>query len=201
MGQPKPFLEFGGRPLISWVLDSVVDLCQKVYIVSGSLPEDAFLDRILSFRRDHIEVMRDRLPGCGPLGGMSTALPLTRGPFALVVACDMPFLNPRLLRYLADQLGNFDAAVLQLPGGEHPLPGVYSKTCLTAISQQLMSGDLALASLLGRIRVKRVPEEAIQRFDPRSLSTTNVNTPEDLEKARSLLPYCQVVDGGLAHEP
>ncbi|HAM70177.1 MAG TPA: hypothetical protein DCM86_00850, partial [Verrucomicrobiales bacterium] len=50
-------------------------------------------------------VRRDRVPGCGPLGGVWTALQSSRTAGTLFLGCDMPFVTPRLIRLVARAAG------------------------------------------------------------------------------------------------
>jgi molybdopterin-guanine dinucleotide biosynthesis protein A len=100
----------------------------------------------------------------------------------LVTACDMPFLNPEFLRYLAGKAGGADAAVPQKKGQYEPLHAAYKRTCLPAIRRRLSSGDFQAFSFYSDVEVVVVAEEEWRRIDPEGLSLVNINHPEDLAR-------------------
>lgn len=72
----------------------------------------------------------DLYPGKGSLGGVYTGLVYSSCPYNLVVACDMPFLNLALLRYMVDVSPGFDAVIPRIDGLNEALHAVYTKNCL-----------------------------------------------------------------------
>jgi molybdopterin-guanine dinucleotide biosynthesis protein A len=74
----------------------------------------------------------------------------------------------------------------RLDGLIQPLHAVYSKGCLPLIRAQLERGQLQIRVFLGEVRVRYVEGAEIDAFDPRHLSFFNINTPRDLEEARSI---------------
>ncbi len=105
----------------------------------------------------------------------------------IVVACDMPFVDPALLGFLLGLVGDGVDAVVPLVRGEpQPLHAVYSRACAGAAAAQIMTGDLKMAKLLDRLRVRYVAEAELRAVDPELRSFFNINTPADLELARSL---------------
>jgi len=132
-------------------------------------------------------VAPDIYPGCGSLGGIFSGLSAARVNWGLVVACDLPFLNPSLLTYLACLREGFDVVVPVRQGRPEPTHALYSKACLSHIEPRLKSGDLKISGFFEDVRVKYVPEAEIARLDPDFLSFFNVNTPADLERAWRLV--------------
>jgi molybdopterin-guanine dinucleotide biosynthesis protein A len=107
--------------------------------------------------------------------------------WALVVACDQPFLAPELLRGLIEQpRAGVDAVVGRPTERQDPLPGLYRKTCLPVVERMLSHGDRDLKALLGSVRLREVPIELLREWDPRLHSYMNVNTLEELTRARAL---------------
>ena len=178
MGRPKPFLTLGGRPLIGRVIDALREVFSEIFIVT---PEDApFLDLGLP-------VVADSRPGSGALGGVYTALKAAGLPRVLVVACDMPFLNPDLLAHMAFRAGGHGAAVPRAADGLHPLHAVYAKRSHEALATALDRGAMKLMDVLPVIDSVEVGEAELRRFDPDLHSLFNVNRPQDLERARAVL--------------
>ena len=143
----------------------------------------------------------DDLPGYGTLGGIYTGLEAARNEWALVVACDMPFLSAPLLRYMAGLRAGVDAVVPVIEGRPEPTHALYSRRCLPAISQRLQAGQLKAAGFLDLVRVRYVNENEGRRFDPELLSFFNVNRPDDLARAVDIAAHERNQSGCLACTP
>lgn len=126
-------------------------------------------------------------PPCA-LAGIAGALAAARAPWVFVLACDMPFPSPLLIRGLArmalDLPGGGPRAVVPRAGGVlHPLCAVYHRDLLETVRARLAAGDLkagALAEAAGAV----VAEDALRALDPALAGLINVNTPDDLAAAR-----------------
>lgn len=143
----------------------------------------------------------DVLPGAGTLGGIYTGLEAARNEWALVVACDMPFLSAPLLRYMAGLRNNVDAVVPVIDERPEPTHALYSRRCLPAISERLQTGRLKASGFLESVRVRYVEEDEARRFDSELLSFFNVNRPEDLARAVEIAAREQSQSGCLAGAP
>ncbi|MFQ6019353.1 MAG: molybdenum cofactor guanylyltransferase [Dehalococcoidia bacterium] len=174
MGRDKARLALpDGRPLILSVVELLKDVCDEVVVVTDVPGRYADLD--LPVRQ-----VTDVVPGQGPLGGLQAGLQAVEAPFALTVACDMPFLNPSLLRYMVGLSRDYEALVPMVEGRWQPLHAIYANACLPAVDDLLDQGVLALTDLLSRVQVRALPFAAVRRFDPQGLSFRNLNEPEDL---------------------
>ncbi len=120
------------------------------------------------------------------MGGIYTGLAVSNSLYNLVVACDMPFLNQALLRYMIQLSANFDLVVPRLGNMIEPLHAIYSKDCLTHIEYLLKQGELGVRQLFTLVKVRYVEADEINRFDPKHLSFFNINTETDLKMAREL---------------
>ncbi|MFC2025052.1 molybdenum cofactor guanylyltransferase [Chloroflexota bacterium] len=180
MGRSKALEIIGGKSLIEYVVEQLRPLTNQILIVTSREQQD--LPVI-----EQSERWVDLYPDKGPLGGIYTGLLASQSSHSLVVACDMPFLNAKLLHYMIELCGDFDAVVPRL--GERmvePLHAVYSKSCLDNMKAQLECNQLGVNSFLNTIRVRYVERAECQRFDPQLLSFVNINYPSDLDKAIAL---------------
>lgn len=197
MGQDKAFLQVGGQPLVQRVLQAVTAVADDVTIVTNS-PE-----RYVEYP---VNIVRDVYPGTGTLGGIYTGLLVAGHRCALTVACDMPFLNVDLLRYMASLVEQHDVVMPHVGGGQpspeaqatarsrdlHPLHAIYCKRCLEPMERAIGRGDLRAVAFLPEVRVRFVGRPEIERFDPHYRSLFNANTPEDLRYARELIQAGEV---------
>jgi molybdopterin-guanine dinucleotide biosynthesis protein A len=177
MGTDKSFVRVLGRPLIEDVLAHVAGIGAETLIVTNR-PED--------YRYLGLPLFTDVLPDKGALGGIYTALHSSSQPHTLCVACDMPFVVRPLLDYLISLIPEGDAIIPRLNGEAEPFRAIYSQACLAPIRAALDAGKMRVISFFPDVRVRFVDEPEIDRFDPQHLSFFNVNTPEDLERARRL---------------
>ncbi len=187
MGQDKALLEVEGRTLIEYVLEPVRTVADEVLIVASDRPE---------YEQFGCRVVADRFPQSGSLGGIYTAVSEAAHNYCLVLACDMPFVNTDLSRYMAAKERAYDALVPSLPPdrsdqGDHEtletLHAIYSKACLPAIERQLNAGVFKVIGFFSEVNVKKLSEEEIHEFDPHLLSFFNANTPEEFAWARERL--------------
>jgi molybdopterin-guanine dinucleotide biosynthesis protein A len=182
LGRDKAFVEVRGRPLIEDLLAQTNGLGMETLIVTNSLE---------AYRYLNLPLFSDVLPERGPLGGLYTALSAASQPHVLCLACDMPFIVRPLIDYLISLIseGKVDAVVPRLGGLVEPLRAIYARTCLAPMRAALEADQLALHKFLvtSDLRVRFVDEPEIDRFDPQHLSFININTIEDLERARKLI--------------
>lgn len=170
MGRDKAFLELEGRPLIRVVIDRVAGVCAEVLVVAGDAQR---------YAGQGAPVVEDRFRGVGVLAGLHAGLQAASHDLALAVACDMPFLNPDLLRAFAGWAEGFDVVILQGARGVEPLHAVYRRTCLPALEDAIRAGEHRIISFFSEVRVRYVTPEEVVPFDPELCSFRNVNTPEE----------------------
>ena len=182
LGRDKAVEPLGGKPLVRRVVDRLAEVVDQTVVVVAD-PEQA--ERLPLPDTAHIVV--DAYPDCGSLGGIFTGLSAASAEWGLVVACDMPFLNPRLLRHILDRRRGHDAVVPVLDGRPEPTHAAYSKACLPPMERRLRARQLKIAGFFDDVTVRLVPEVEVDEIDPDRLSFLNVNTPDDLERALALV--------------
>lgn len=133
-----------------------------------------------------VEFTTDLFPGYGPLAGIHAGLLKSRYFYNLVVACDMPFTDPRLASYLLEQARGYDAVVPRIGGLLEPLFAVYSRNCLGPVQRSLEAGKRRTYDLFNLVQVRYVEEEEINSVTSWAAAFFNINTPEELEKARTM---------------
>jgi molybdopterin-guanine dinucleotide biosynthesis protein A len=176
-GQPKALLRVGGRRIIERVVDAVAAAVDDLLIVTNTPDQYAFLG---------VPMVPDARPGAGSLGGIYSGLRAAPGDAAFTVACDMPFLRPDVARLLVERAGQGDVVVPRVGDQLETLHAVYGRTCLPAIEERLAAGRLKIAGFFDRVRVVEVAEAEVARLADPAVVFMNVNTPEDLARARAL---------------
>src|SRR5712692_4683262 len=149
MGKDKAFLELGGRTLLAHALDLAGTVARDVRIVGeankfaafGSVVEDVYHER-------------------GPLGGIHAALASTTTELNLMLAVDLPFLQPEFLKYLISEARKTGALVTvpRAGGGLQPL--------------------------FAEVETRVLGEEDLSRAGFSEGMFRNLNTPEEWEEAK-----------------
>lgn len=179
MGVNKALLELpSGETLIQQVINTLRPLSDDFVIVSNTPELYAHLDA---------RQVSDEFVGAGPLGGLHAGLQAVRHDWAFAVACDMPLVDHRLVRFMAVLTEGHDAIVPLVEGEMEPLHALYNKSCLPALASHLEAGHRRMVSFFGDVRVRRVEAAEIALFDPEGRTFFNANTPEDWERIQELL--------------
>jgi molybdopterin-guanine dinucleotide biosynthesis protein A len=180
MGRNKALMRLrqGGPTLIETVVASLRDagMGDGLLLVANTQEEYAFLE---------LPIVPDEIPGVGPSGGILTALLHSPYERVLVVACDMPRLNPALLDYMAHLPDHADILIPRWTnhGGTtrvETLHAIYSHRCIEPIRSRLSAGQLSVHGLLSGTSVRYFEEEELRVLDPDLDSFQNINTPADV---------------------
>ena len=185
MGENKALMQLGDDSLIGHVIHRMHRVTDELLLITNSPTEYAHLG---------VSMHGDILPGTGALGGIYTGLTHASHDAVLCVACDSPFLEPKLLTYLVSVLGEYDAVMPETFTHHNDtqttlqtLCAIYSKRCLPIIASMLRESELRVHALAERAHIKRISPEIWQAFDPDGISFFNINTPEDFERADSYM--------------
>jgi len=129
----------------------------------------------------------DEIPDRGPVAGIMTGLEATETEYAAVVAADMPFLSPDIVRYLLERARGHDAAVPRPDDWFEPLHSVYkSDPSVRACKRALEEENPRIIEPLSTL--DRVVVDRAELLEHGSLdSFESVDTPADVEWAESLL--------------
>lgn len=170
-GRDKAFAAVRGEPIAV----RTVGLFQRLFpqvIVATNRPE--------RFARFGVETVADRHPGCGPLAGIHAAMLASRALWVFVVACDMPGLDPGVIRWMLARPRTADAVVPRWEDDVEPLHALYAVHTLPVVERCLAGGRWALREFLPAIRVDYVDEGELRALGGAAQSLLNVNTPEEL---------------------
>lgn len=186
MGRDKLPLIVGGRPIIRRAYDALAACCEEVIPVIRGPQAPPGLSEAASVVRD---LRSSDEEGLGPLAGLEAGLHYSRHNRVFVAAGDMPFLSEELVRYMLDRLEEGPLAVVPRRGKRRePLCAAYEREALGYVSRALDEGVRSLHGFLSTLpRVEEVGEDELRRFGEPELLLMNVNSPEDLERAREAL--------------
>lgn len=187
LGTDKAFVELGGKTLLQTAVETVRNALplERITSVAGSSTQFA-INAITS----DIPFIFDLQEGRGPLGGIHAALSYAQTPWIFVLACDYPFVSDELINLMAERVSDEFGAVVpeQQDGRMQPLCGFYKVGAARSVVEEIVE----------RPRIPPPMHELVNQLNPRVIKFDdysflhgagdffmNINTIEDLEKARA----------------
>jgi molybdopterin-guanine dinucleotide biosynthesis protein A len=170
MGRDKAIVEVDGVTLLDRAIELLRPHAKEVLVIGDPG----------KYNPAHATVIADELPGKGPLGGLVTALKRARYVRLIVLACDLPNLNDRLLIHLKNDLvGDADAVVPRHQGFIEPLAAAYHRHALEPFQRNLYTDRLKMSDALEGVGTRYFDLEPGEEGWPKDLFK-NVNVPTDL---------------------
>ena len=158
LGQDKAHLRFGRRTMLSIIRSTALNLGYPMRVIR-----------------------RDVVTRCGPLGGILTALQMTRADAVLFLACDMPLVTTDLLRRVIKMSGDGFHPALVRQHERVGFPFILPRAAVAVVQSRIARKEFsvhALASVI-KARILQVPARNRELF--------NVNTLADAAVVRELL--------------
>jgi molybdenum cofactor guanylyltransferase len=190
MGRDKAFLKINGEALIERQLRLLKGVFRNIIIVANSPQKYADLKSVNPVREqtafsNGVKMVRDVISGRGPLAGIYSGLLASGSFYNFVVACDMPFINAGLIKYMITLKDGFDIVVPRIGGKYEALFAVYSKNCARPISEAIKKDRLTVRGLFADVRVRELAGDEIMKFGDADTIFMNVNTKKDLCRIRA----------------
>ena len=179
-GEPKALIQLGGRRIIERAIAVVREIVDDVLVVTNTPELYRFLD---------LPMVSDAFPDHGSLGGIYSGLAAAGGDAAFTVACDMPFLKAEVARLVVERAGEADVVIPRAGDQLQTLHAVYGKACLPHMEARLRAGRLKIVGFFDAVSVLEIAEAEVARHADPSVVFMNVNTPEELERARALCTH------------
>jgi molybdopterin-guanine dinucleotide biosynthesis protein A len=164
MGRDKALLPYRGTTLVEHLARVVQEAAGAVALIGA--PDH--------YRSLGYPVYPDKFPGCGPLGGIYTALSVSSTDWNLIVACDMPGISADVLRTLlgsAEQSGKSCVVATGPTGDPEPLCAVYHRSCLPVLARAIEEKRFKMRDLVAQL------DRTLKPVDASALA--NVNTPAE----------------------
>lgn len=184
-GRAKPLVPVDGATILERQLDVLVPLVAEVLvaIAPGAAPLP-----VPARYADHVRFVEDAVAGAGPLAGITAGLSGCRTPWLLVVAGDLPHLQPDLVRLVCARVqgAQVDAVVPRVQGLPEPLLAVYAASVEPVARARLLAGRRKAAGLVTEagLRVAWIEEAELRSIDHDLRSFADVDTPEDLARSQ-----------------
>ena len=172
----KALLSLNGERIIDRMLRIFRDIFQEVIIVTNTPSQYYDLD---------VKIVTDIYKKGCPLAGIHSGLFHATNPWIFVAPCDLPFLKPEMIETILDAIKeNFSVVIPKTEMGYEPLCAAYSKQNLVKIVANLNAGNYKLLQFFKPKLTRIIAEKRLRLADPDLISFFNVNTPEDLSKAK-----------------
>lgn len=180
MGRDKAGIELDGVTTAKRTIDAFRPLFADIFAVSKTTGRFADLG---------CREVADIFEEMGAMVGVLTALKEAKTDYIFVAACDMPFIDRDVVELIVSKGAGFQAALPLISGKGDPLHALYSRDCFGEMLAFMEKEGKSLNRFIEGLpddQVRYVSEDEIREVDPEALSLFNMNTPEDLEKARKL---------------
>ena len=170
----KGFLEIRNRKIIETNIELLKSIFSRV-ILSVNHPELYFYLGL--------PMIGDVVDSRGPMTGILSVFMNTESADIFVTACDMPYINAILIKYMVEKYNDkFDALIPLYDGKPQPLFGIYAKRISELMEQRIRAGKKSLLDFLKTINVRYINEEEVRNIDPEGRSFVNINTFKDYQR-------------------
>jgi molybdopterin-guanine dinucleotide biosynthesis protein A len=174
-GQNKAYLKVGGQRVMDRLLSVFQPEFDEIILVTN--------DPLLYLEWD-VMIVTDHFDQRSSLTGIHAGLFAATHPHALVTACDMPFIQPAMLRLLLGAVEpHLDVIIPKTAKGFEPLMAIYSKRCLKPMEAALMKGQYQIQKIFKHVRKLQIEESELRLCDGELVSFFNINSPVDLTRA------------------
>ncbi|MCX9024967.1 MAG: molybdenum cofactor guanylyltransferase [Candidatus Methanoperedens sp.] len=176
----KALMDINGKPLLAYVIESLEKVVDNLIISV----RDRAQGELLESRFPGFSFAYDMHKNTGPLAGILSGLLLSRDEFCFIAACDMPFINDKVVKMLFQKSEFHDAAIPRWEDGFlEPLHAVYRcKPMILETKKAIESGETIILAPVFKLKVNYVGIEEIKKLDPDLKTFMNINTPEDMQK-------------------
>ena len=165
----KSLLKIDNKPLLGNIVSTLSNSFEELIVITSKNEIKAEFPYLTFYNDEFID--------CGPLAGIHAAFKNSDADFLFVCACDMPNLNPEIIKKQISKINNSEADIIvpRHSEGIEPLHAIYSRSCLPFIEKQLKNNICSIRSFYEKMRVSYLDldDEQIKYF-------YNINTSHDL---------------------
>ncbi|MDX2272012.1 MAG: molybdenum cofactor guanylyltransferase [Cyanobacteriota bacterium] len=184
MGSDKALLDWQGEPMLRWVARAAASCCEHIYVLTTwaeryqAIADDDWIflpesqtrrGALLAFAEGFHQIMEHP--------NRATTSPAER--WVLLLACDLPRLDPSILRLWSQQIPPLSPTVQALvpwrSGYWDPLCGFYRFTCHPSLAAFVEAGGRSFQRWL-----EELPAHPLHPTDLEALMLWNCNYPADL---------------------
>ena len=174
----KALIDINGRPLIFYVIDALEKVADNIIISVRDTQQGKILGKLLPDYKFTYDASENK----GPISGILSGLEACEDEYCFIAACDMPFLDEKVIRMLFQQCEDYDAAIPRWDDGFlEPLHAVYrTEPMIRETKKAIERNEKIILAPLSGLNVNYVEIDDIKNIDPDLRTFMNVNTPGDL---------------------
>lgn len=165
MGQDKGLILLNKKPMIEHVIHALKPHVKDLMIITG---KD-------EYRKFGYPIHNDLIAHQGPIGGICTGLHYSTTQKNIILSCDTPFINSELLELMILNSENHDAVFPENNGQTHPLIGIYNRSCLPLLKDELRVNQRKL-----KFAIEKMDYQIINTNHLDTTIFKNINTKNDL---------------------
>jgi|TARA_Y100000389_G_scaffold47447_1_gene42570 molybdenum cofactor guanylyltransferase len=180
-GEDKSQAKLGDKILIDYILSEIINDFKEVLIVAN-YP----IKHLLS---DKITIIEDLKKNLGPLGGIFSAMKWVKNnnkkyQWIITFPSDTPFFKINILNKFFSKINEKESELFFMKFNEkrHNIFGLWSMDLIDQLEKDLENGARKVEKWANSIGVKTI-NMSFEKEDP----FFNINTKEDLEKAKKIL--------------
>jgi molybdopterin-guanine dinucleotide biosynthesis protein A len=176
----KALTDINGKPLISFVIEALEKVAGNIVISVRDKAQGELLEPYLHCCR----FAYDAHENIGPIAGILSGLEACKDEYCFIAACDMPFINEKVVRMLFMKSKYYDAAIPRWEDGFlEPLHAVYRcKPMIRETEKAIKNGETVILAPIFKLHVNYVGMDEIKRIDPELRTFMNINTCEDIQE-------------------
>ena len=182
-GQDKSQVKLNEKILIDYILSEIIDEFKETLIVTN--------ESINFMRSDKISSIRDFKEGLGPLGGILSSMKWIKKNnkeynWISTFPSDTPFFTKKELKIFYENIKISENKLFFIKNKEtrHNIFGLWSVDLMDQLESDLLKGERKVELWANSIGVSLINIE-YKNIDP----FFNINTKEDLEKAKKMINY------------
>ncbi len=171
MGTDKALLHWQGIPLLERVCQAAAQSCSRVYVLTP------WPQRYQLLLPEGCHILLESISGQGPLVALEQGLRQISTTWLLLLACDLPLLNPTILQRWITLLPDEEvmAVVPHHLGRWEPLCGFYHAQSHPDLRSFLKQGGRSFQAWLSTLTTQKIALDATA-----TAMLWNCNSPEDL---------------------
>ncbi len=169
MGQDKALLLWRGIPMLQRVINVAAQCCPEIYLLTPR--KEIYQTHLRDYAQIYAKANPQTSPQAkyhwlpeiipqGPLVALSQGLGKIPADWVLVLACDLPLLDGKILNQWRSQLPHLSPSILALvPHHQywHPLCGFYRPQALASLEEFLSQGGKSFQSWLPSLPAQKIP--------------------------------------------
>lgn len=187
LGRDKGLVELEGQALVCRVIERLRGIVDEIIVVVGS---EAMVNQYLEVVPEDVRVIPDYYQDDSPMIGLISGLREARGEYAVVCACDMPFIDPVIIEVLFCISYGVNGTLLVKPNGWiEPIPSIYHvSNCLSYAEELMLLGERRIRKVLETMNNRvLLPIEKLRAIDPELVSFIDLDTVESIDEARRVI--------------